>query len=201
MGRWGKFVAAASATIAVGCAAGHAQAASWMITYQATWGSPLTANLVLDVADTLNAVGGYDVLTLSGDVDGDTVTGLITNPSQPFPAYSADGLFIFDNVIWTSAPNISGPGLFFAAASGNEYNLFSDNASTYELYRARSGVGYLDHSAGGIGATLVPVRLAANDFGGPGGAVPEPAVWSMMILGFGAVGAMLRHRRAAFVTA
>ena len=31
-------------------------------------------------------------------------------------------------------------------------------------------------------------------------AVPEPAVWTMMILGFGAAGAMLRRRRAAPAT-
>jgi len=31
--------------------------------------------------------------------------------------------------------------------------------------------------------------------GGGVGAVPEPGVWALMILGFGAVGAMLRRRR------
>ena len=34
-----------------------------------------------------------------------------------------------------------------------------------------------------------------------GGAVPEPATWAMMILGFGAVGAILRRRRAALTHA
>ena len=58
-------------------------------------------------------------------------------------------MFIFDNVVWpTGAPALSNPGLFFSGASGAEYNLFSDNASTYELYRARSGVGYLANSVG-----------------------------------------------------
>lgn len=33
--------------------------------------------------------------------------------------------------------------------------------------------------------------------GGGGGAVPEPGAWALMILGFGAVGATLRRRRAA----
>jgi hypothetical protein len=32
---------------------------------------------------------------------------------------------------------------------------------------------------------------------GPGGAVPEPASWALMILGFGAAGAMLRRRSLA----
>ena len=34
-------------------------------------------------------------------------------------------------------------------------------------------------------------------FGGtPGGVVPEPATWAMMILGFGAAGSMIRRRKA-----
>jgi hypothetical protein len=32
-------------------------------------------------------------------------------------------------------------------------------------------------------------------FGGGSGAVPEPATWAMMLLGFGGLGATLRHRR------
>ena len=34
-------------------------------------------------------------------------------------------------------------------------------------------------------------------FGGtPGGVVPEPAAWAMMIIGFGAAGSMIRRRKA-----
>jgi hypothetical protein len=37
--------------------------------------------------------------------------------------------------------------------------------------------------------------------GGRGGAVPEPATWAMMVLGFGTAGAALRRRRPALVVA
>jgi hypothetical protein len=40
-------------------------------------------------------------------------------------------------------------------------------------------------------------NLAVRDVGG----VPEPAVWSMMIVGFGGIGGLLRRRRAAPVAA
>ena len=193
MGRFGRFAAVISATLAL-ASAGSASAATWLVTYNATAGFPTMANLTLDVGETLNAVGGYDVLAISGDVDGDAITHLITNPIQPFASYSADGMFIFDNVVWNSAPNLSNPGLFFAGASGDEYNLFSDNPTTYELYRARSGVGYLAHSTGALIAAVQPPQNSPQ--GGAGG-VPEPSTWAVMILGFGLAGSVLRRRRAA----
>ncbi len=180
----------AGLTAAVALTAGQAHAATWLLTYTSSNGAPLIANLTLNASDTLNAVGGFDALSISGDVDGDAITGLIANPSQPLAHYSADGMFIYDNVVWpTGAPQLSNPGLFFSGASGNEYNLFSDNATTYELYRAQSGVGYLAHSVGTLGLAQ-QVRNDART-----GAIPEPGVWLMMIIGFGGVGAALRMRR------
>lgn len=182
--------AAAAASAALALMAGHAQAATWLLDYAATaGGTPATAALTIDAADTVNAVGGYDILGVHGNVDGDVVTGLIANPGQPFASYSADGWFIFDNVFWTSgAPALSHPGLFFRAVSGDEYNLFSDDASTYELYDARAGVGYVSHS---IGALDISREAALG-----GGPIPEPAAWMLMIAGIGGVGAMLRQRRS-----
>ena len=39
------------------------------------------------------------------------------------------------------------------------------------------------------------VGESGHDYGLPGGAVPEPAAWAIMVLGFGAAGAALRQRR------
>ena len=41
-------------------------------------------------------------------------------------------------------------------------------------------------------------RLRFGGAPGGGGAVPEPATWAIMILGFAGIGATLRRRRAAF---
>lgn len=194
MQRFLKLAAGLSAAVAL--CAGSAQAATWVVDYTSTGGSPFAAALTLNTADTLNAAGGFNITGVSGNVDGDVVTGLIANPNQPFASYSADGMFIFDNVFFTApgGPKFSNPGLFFTGASGNEYNLFSDNPSTYELYRARSGVGYLANSVG-----TITTAQQSRDFGG--GAVPEPAGWTLMILGFGGVGALLRHRRGRIAVA
>lgn len=173
--------------------AAQAQASTWLLNYVSTGGAPMTADLTLTASETLNAVGGFDVTGLTGDVNGDAVTGLIANPNQPLWSYSADGMFMIDNVFFQTAPHVSWYGLFFAGASGNEYNLFSDNASTYELYRAQSGVGYLANSTGTL--TALAAAAARPDNGDFLGGVPEPATWALMILGFGAVGAQLRRRR------
>ena len=192
-------LAAGVAVMAV-LAGGSAQASSWLLTYTSTNGAaPFAATLDLTASDTLNAVGGYDVTAIGGNVDGDAITGIIANPGQPFAHYSADGLFIFDNVIWpTSSPALSNPGLFFASASGAEYNLFSDNATTYELYKARPGASYLANSVGTIAFTETHPIIGGLE--GVQGGVPEPAAWTLMILGFGAVGAALRQRRSRLAT-
>ena len=191
-----KFAAGLSAALVL--AAGDAQAATWLLDYTATDGGvPSQASVTVEISDTVNAVGGYDVTGVTGQVDGDAITGLIANPGQPFASYSADGWFIFDNVMWTDgAPTLSNPGLFFSGASGDEYNLFSDNASTYELYDARAGVGYVAHSVGVLGADLAPHDFSLDEVVG----VPEPASWVLMILGFGSVGAVLRRRRSRELT-
>jgi hypothetical protein len=177
--------------------AGHAQAATWLLNYIDTNGAaPTEATLAVQALDTLNAVGGYDITGVTGNVDGDAVTGLIANPAQPYASYSADGMFIFDNVVYANAPPLlSNPGLFFSGASGNEYNLFSDSPAVYELYQARPGVAYLEHSVGVLSAQKTGRLGGLADLGQA--AIPEPAAWTMMILGFGGVGAILRRRRTA----
>jgi hypothetical protein len=185
---------AAGLSAAIVLTAGHARAATWLLDYAATNGAnPTEASLTVQISDTLNAVGGHDVTGISGQVDGDAVTGLIANPGQPYASYSADGWFIYDNVVWPGgAPMLSNPGLFFSGASGDEYNFFSDNASTYEMYDARAGVGYVAHSVGTLEASQLVRDITFND----GVSVPEPAAWTMMIVGFGGIGAVLRRRRS-----
>lgn len=43
---------------------------------------------------------------------------------------------------------------------------------------------------------LKQFRLTASNGGGGGNAIPEPATWALMIMGFGSAGAMLRRRKA-----
>ncbi len=185
--RFLKLAAAAAAALV----AGQAHAATWLVNYTSTGDAPMNANLTVTSSDVLNSVGGFDVTKITGNVDGDIVTGLIANPNQPNYSYSSDGLFIFDNVMFPAAPTVSHWGLFFSGLSGSEYNLFSDDPTTFELYRAQNG-GFAAHSYSSSDWTFFTTN---------GGAVPEPAGWAMMILGFGGIGATLRRRKQALAGA
>lgn len=166
----------AAIAVAACAIAPAANAASYILNYTGS-GAPASATLRVHVADTLNAVGGHDVLNITGFVGLDAVIGLIPNPNQPYNSISPDGLFIFDNVFFEGEPSVSNPGLLFRTAT-HEWNLFSNNTSQYQLYSATSS-GYGIHSTG---------TLSAN-------AVPEPRTWAMLIVGFGLTGAGLRQRR------
>ncbi|MGZ3376499.1 MAG: PEPxxWA-CTERM sorting domain-containing protein [Phenylobacterium sp.] len=193
-----KFAAGAIAAVAL--SSGAAQASTWVIDYTANnlGDSPFSATVDVVASDTLNSVNGYDVTAVSGNVDGDAITGLITNPHQPTASYSPDGMFIFDNVVWPgAATQLSNPGILFMGASGNEYNLFSDSPTQYELYKAAPFSGYIAHS---VGTIEMAQTFGQGGFDRGTLGVPEPAAWALMILGFGAVGAALRRRRSEALT-
>jgi hypothetical protein len=125
------------------------------------------------LSDSVNAVGGYDIETLSGVVsgpDGGPIAGLITNPNQPY-AYD-QGAWIFDNVAWSASPYLDNSGLFFSAGS-YDYNLYTIG-STYFL---STNNPYGIYNPG-------EVVLAGND----PPAVPEPYTWAMMLVGFAGLG-------------
>jgi hypothetical protein len=192
---------AVGAVAALALSGSAANASTWVIDYTANnpGDSPFSATVDLVASDVLNAVNGYDVLSVSGNVDGDVITGLINNPSQPSVSTSPDGKFIFDNVVWPgAATQLSNPGILFMGASGHEYNLFSDDPVNYELYKATPSGGYDTNSRGTIAMVQT---FSQGGFDRDSLGVPEPASWALMILGFGAVGALLRQRRGRAVAA
>lgn len=76
-------------------------------------------------------------------------------------------------------------------------------------WNATGGVGHFQISSFDTGAgayvrtygTLTPARATLDDGTGVGSVVPEPGAWALMILGFGAAGAVLRRRRTAVAAA
>ena len=87
-------------------------------------------------------------------------------------------------------PSILGTGHFVLTLTGLGSGV---TVSGVNLGFGTTGTGY--HTAT---CSLPTGGACGGDPGGPGTAVPEPATWAMMILGFGGVGAMMRRRRTVF---
>lgn len=87
-----------------------------------------------------------------------------------------------DNTLYLTDPYVTFAGLSFSTAFA-DFNLFNyvPSATDYALIDSRlNPQGFADPS------TVAQVEVSA---------VPEPATWAMMLLGFGAVGVSVRRSR------
>jgi len=176
---------AATACAALLCGV-EARAATYDFTFTGT--SPATdASGIITTSNTLDAVGGYDVTSISGFVGGSPISGLVPNPLQPAPSYyqfnDPEGdYFYYDNVLFypvsSPAAYVDNSGILFTSG-GNFYNIYAYSAQTVPtVLGLYTGSGFIDTNG-----TLTVT------------AVPEPANWALMLIGFGVAGAGLRVNR------
>ena len=144
-------------------------------------GPVLNGNYKISFATTTAGLGsGYPVAPLSNvsvffnGALGGPVGSLFTVSGSGYSYNPADGNLVMDIVVTNQdlVPNGSGNGYFEADYTG---------ASTTRAYLLGDGV-----QEAGVGALVTQF----------GGAVPEPATWALMLMGFGGMGLMLRGRRA-----
>jgi hypothetical protein len=123
-----------------------------------------------------------DQLNLGFDFGGATdITCVgLTSPAQP------------TSPCFTPMPGVLGQtvGFTVAANEGFANYAFSFMALTGGTLRAYAGTFDTDN----VGAVIDNVSLSIDS---PGAAVPEPATWALMLLGFGGLGAVIRGRRGA----
>ncbi len=167
---------------------------------------PFTLGYSFTLSDTttINALGYWSGGDLSShrvaiwDMSGHMLTSGTVSGADPL-----DGNYRYDSI----APLLLGAGSYVIGGeffSGNfPINLTGvNNAANYGWTQDRyAGVGFTfptSTSAGGYGQqgiALVNFSIAQT------AAVPEPATWAMMLVGFGAIGATTRRRKRALAHA
>jgi hypothetical protein len=157
-------------------------------------GASATGFIVVDDA-VAPTVGSQDLISTSDVIDlGITITG----------SQAGNGTFGKSDFSWiyfaTPAPLDLGHELI-GQTLGNGYNYGDNNANgaagDFNLFAstdgAPNGTWFFMLTAGNGGDTMLVTSMT------PGG-VPEPASWALMIGGFGAIGAAMRHGRKAKVS-
>ena len=163
-----------SAVLALSVGFVGATAASAATVYEVTYSAPAngdTGDFFLTLGS--SAGGGYfNVASVTGTWDGGAITGLL-----PVNGY-ADNDNLFSPV---PAPNyFTFPGVSFGTAAGVDINIANNGTAVYTEDRSDTDpVGYPQAPITSLSVT----------------AVPEPATWAIMLVGFGGMGAAIRSRR------
>ena len=171
---------------------GAASAANASIVLHFNNGSGVTATLNLTTSGADNGHGARDVTALTGNVTGGVAPGAVTS-FTPTPGLngiilSADGRWLFDNWLYASPAQTPG-NLYQHGLVDNGGLLFSVGNNEYNLFWNFNGPGGYELEV----YNPVARTYTGNYFGN--GAVPEPAAWTLMLVGFGGLGASLRSRR------
>lgn len=165
-------------------------------------------------------IGGLTLTGLGGDalLDVENTYGGLYNTSGRYLANNGGAtdqiVFDFAGAVTAFTFNMGATDIVWALAVYNGATLI-DTVALNPVFGSNAGDYYGYAAAGITRATLSPTHADFHDQffvdnvsyaghgvlidtgGGGGGAVPEPATWALMLLGFGGLGAMLRHRRAA----
>jgi hypothetical protein len=141
-------------------------------------GDGIAASGVFYTLNAENADGFFQVTAVIGTRNGVAMTLLAPN-SYPYDVTNNNGLREVGPYLLDSA------GISFSA--GEYFNLYRNIDGSFS--ECHGTCDYLQK------AYYVPPRVTLS-FGSEGGAVPEPASWALMLMGFGGLGAALRRRRA-----
>jgi hypothetical protein len=172
-----KSALALAATLALAVAA-PASAAQYLFQFSGTnlFGPPAQTmgSGVFTTSDVATQVGGQTAFAITG------ITGTVNGSNIVAPTGS------YGNYFTTGPAFLDGTGLRFFTAAGTDVRVFFQD--TVSQYRVNT------FSPGATGFVTATSSALA-------GAVPEPATWAMMLVGFGGLGAMLRRRRPTLATA
>jgi hypothetical protein len=173
-----KFLLAGAVTLGLMASAGSAAQAAEYFNFSWTdgLGDSATGQLVTDGATQITDITGVQTVGAATSA----ITG-ISNWAD------ADNQF-FDPAVGGSYFSFGGAS--YTTLTLGQWNLFAWNNTNNALSFNVDNVGYPQNGH--------PITFRVGSGGetsGAAGAIPEPAAWTLMILGFGGAGAMLRRRR------
>lgn len=146
----------------------------------------------VEQGDTINATITLDQLfTVPASVDITTFGFALGGAGFPGGNTGTNGTFDFFNGITLVKSGAGGTTTSTQIASGVAFFPPDNGAFTFDSFITSFTIDTLS------GPASLDYALATYTLFSPSGAVPEPATWAMMIVGFGGVGAMVRRRRAA----
>ncbi len=136
-----------------------------------------------DIANFVNAGGGLAAFAECG-VGNPACNSDLVNASTP--------LFGFVPITATSVNTVAPYTVTGYGASLGLTNADVSDCCTHNSFASSSGLNVVDYDQNGV-----PTTLAGDvQIGGTGFGVPEPAAWTLLLLGFGGLGARLRSARS-----
>lgn len=169
--------------------------------YDFTFTDPLggiSAQGRLTTSDSLNALGGHDIVGITGTTPYGAITGLITAPFSPaYAYYFADGHvsptpdfnfeWAFDNTLFPDGGvNVDDYGFMFQTATV-VYNIYNNYGVAGQDSLGISSLGIWNGTSWAGTFSITPVQASSP--------TPEPLSWTMMVIGFGLTGGQLRRRK------
>jgi hypothetical protein len=170
----------------------------YRFTYEATLSADagVTEGNRLVIYDFAGFAGGFETPSPFIALSTELLTPLFPAPGGLLPAVPNDDNPLVENLVFTwTGPDFQTDGgpyppINFMLSVLSQFNEIRDDgftALTMKNNGAQQGSALYN-----VGTTSVPMAT---------GAIPEPATWAMMILGFGGVGSLLRRRREAVAAA
>lgn len=177
----------AAAALAGAAVSGSAQAATvtYDLTFESGGSSVGNAVLTLDLPSTtssltVNATTAADFVGLTGTLAGDSFN---VSPSSFATLFGSSGITLVDGVVTSIVSPFGGGGIGASGPSSSGFFFFNQNGR--------------NANQAGLDFTFTPFGESTINGTVTVAAVPEPATWVMLILGFAGLGFLVRRRARA----